>query len=293
MAFIDVVTGFDPATRPLRSRIGSVPLSPVRGLGWVAAVLIAAFALFVPSPGAAGAGPPAGDDGTVKIHEGATEIEPIVANDPHVCTFHLHFFFADPRQAGVWRIEAWPPTGAGETVLSGTYDTSATGEDRAPDTGTYALAIGHYKLFWQGDEEHLWKHKVFWVECGLPAVTPSPSPSPSPGVSPSPSASPSPGVSPSPSPSPSPSVSPSPSPSPSPSASPSPQVGVLPSAEVSPSPTGGVAGEVATPRASPPPTDTSLMGNRPDEPFRLTLLALAGFIAGLLVLLPAERPLKA
>ena len=233
-----------------------MPSSTARGLGWVAVVLVAAFALFVPSPSAAGAGPPPGNDGTVKIHEGATEIEPIVANDPHVCTFHLHFFFADPRQAGDWRIEAWPPTGDGQTVLSGTYDTSATGEDRAPDTGTYALPNGHYKLFWQGDEENLWKHKVFWVECGPPAVVPSPSASPSP----------------------------------SPSASPSPQVGVLPSAEVSPSPTGGVAGEVATPRASPPPTDTSLMGNRPDEPFRLTLLALAGFIAGLLVLRPARRP---
>jgi hypothetical protein len=32
------------------------------------------------------------------------------------------------------------------------------------------------------------------------------------------------------------------------------------------------------------------MGSRPVEPFRLTLLALAGLIAGLLVLLPARRP---
>ena len=109
-----------------------------------------------------------GNNGTVKIHEGATEEEPIVANDPHVCTFHLHFFFGDDVQAGDWWIEEWAPDDKGTVVLTGNYN-ATDGEDRQPEQGVYELPDGHYKLFWEGAAtpggQTEIKHKVFWVDC--------------------------------------------------------------------------------------------------------------------------------
>jgi hypothetical protein len=145
-----------------------------RSLSILSAGLLAASAALVGLAGAALAvpvGPSApsvvpGNNGTVKIHDGDTENEPIVANEPQVCTFHVHFFFADAEQSGSWWIQSWPPTGDMTTVLSGDYLTGAGGEYRTPDSpGTYSLPNGHYKLFWQGDEENLVKSKVFWVSC--------------------------------------------------------------------------------------------------------------------------------
>ena len=131
-----------------------------------------------------------GNNGTVKIHDGAGEPSPEVKNQPHVCTFHLHFFFADPVQAGSWEIQKWSPGPKGAVVLSGTYDTAGDGEDRQPETGAYSLPDGHYKLFWDGDTGKHDKMKVFWVECpptaggGQPAgPTPTPTP-PTGGVQP-------------------------------------------------------------------------------------------------------------
>ena len=138
----------------------------MRWAGWAAVVglLVAAFA----APGTATSNDTAGNNGTVKIHEGGTETEPGPQNEPHVCTFHLHFFFADPVQAGTWEIQEWSPGDKGTVVLTGTYDTAGDGEDRDPDEpGVYSLPDGHYKLFWDGDldtEKHD-KHKVFWVDC--------------------------------------------------------------------------------------------------------------------------------
>jgi hypothetical protein len=108
-----------------------------------------------------------GNNGTVKIHEGPGEPPPEVRNEPHVCTFHLHFFFSDPEQAGTWEIQEWAPGDKGATALTGTYDTMGDGEDREPDAGAYELPDGHYKLFWDGDldtNKHD-KMKVFWVDC--------------------------------------------------------------------------------------------------------------------------------
>ena len=138
----------------------------MRWVGWaaVAGLLVAAFV----APGTVTSTDAPGNNGTVKIHEGGTETEPIVHNEPHVCTFHLHFFFADPFQAGTWEIQEWSPGDKGTVVLSGAYDTNGDGEDRDPDEpGVYTLPDGHYKLFWDGDldtEKHD-KHKVFWVDC--------------------------------------------------------------------------------------------------------------------------------
>ena len=127
-------------------------------------VLLGLATAFALSASVALAAPP-GNNGTVKIHDGATDSEPIIKNEPHVCTFHLHFFFADPFQSGDWWIQSWPPTGDGSLVLSGSYDTNSDGEFRWPTSGDTALPIGHYKLFWTGDPHNLIKHKTFWTTC--------------------------------------------------------------------------------------------------------------------------------
>lgn len=148
----------------------SIARSPrtARASAWLALATIAALLLSllaITRPALADA---PGNNGTVKIHEGATEEEPIVANDPHVCTFHLHFFFGDDVQAGDWWIEQWAPDDMGTVVLTGTYD-ATNGEDRQPEQGVYDLPDGHYKLFWEGATnpggQTEIKHKVFWVDC--------------------------------------------------------------------------------------------------------------------------------
>jgi hypothetical protein len=149
--------------------------SLVRPFGLLAAILLAAFAGFGPS---VLANDTPGNNGTVKIHDGPGENDPgEVRNEPHVCTFHLHFYFSDPEQAGTWEIQEWAPTGQkGTVVLSGTYDTQGDGEDRQPEEGVYTLPDGHYKLFWDGDLD-TGKHdkmKVFWVDCAPASESPSP-----------------------------------------------------------------------------------------------------------------------
>ncbi len=125
-----------------------------------------------------------GNDGTVKIHEGASEQEPLVRNEPQVCTFHLHFFLGDDVQGGDWWIEAWAPgDDKGEVVLNGDYD-ATNGEDREPELtdapNMFTLPDGHYKLYWEGAAnpggQLNIKHKVFWVDCAPGQPTPTPTP---------------------------------------------------------------------------------------------------------------------
>ena len=145
-----------------------------RWLGWAAVTALLGTALLAPASPALSNDTP-GNNGTVKIHEGAGENDPgEVRNEPHVCTFHLHFYFSDPEQAGTWEIQEWSPGDKGVVVLSGTYDTQGDGEDREPDAGVYTLPDGHYKLFWDGDldtQKHD-KMKVFWVDCPEATETP-------------------------------------------------------------------------------------------------------------------------
>src|SRR2546426_98253 len=145
------------------SRGESAPASP----GRVVASLFLAVLLALGSAGAAlGQSDPSGNNGTVKIHDGGLEPSPEIRNQPHVCTFHLHSFFADAAQAGTWWIESWPPTGDRTVVLSGAYLTDTSGEFRTPpEPGVYDLPDGHYKLFWEGRSTTNVKHKVFWVDC--------------------------------------------------------------------------------------------------------------------------------
>ncbi len=108
---------------------------------------------------------PAGNNGTVKVHEEPGEAEPIVRNEPHVgCAFHFHFFFADAGQEGMYWVQSWPPTGDMTTVMGPKPygPTDASGEWR---TEPLTLPSGHYKLFWQGRNDQNIKHKVFWVNC--------------------------------------------------------------------------------------------------------------------------------
>ncbi|MGY1579670.1 LPXTG cell wall anchor domain-containing protein [Streptomyces sp. MN13] len=159
--------------------------------GAVSAVAAAALLL---SP-AAHATPPAGDNGTVKIHDAATG-EELRKNEPHVCTFYLDAFGFDAGQQVDWHIEAWAPTAGvkGETVKSGSLALDAEGHGRTEDL---SLPDGHYKLFWNFDgEKGSAKHKVFWTDCEeedageQPGTTPSATPSASSGASAAPSASP-------------------------------------------------------------------------------------------------------
>ncbi len=103
-----------------------------------------------------------GNKGTVKVHEGATDVGRIVSEDSHVCTFHLHFFFADAGQAGDWTIDQTAPTGDAAAVISGSYLTDGNGEYQ---TVEYGLPIGHYSLSWDGRSDQNAKHKTFWVTC--------------------------------------------------------------------------------------------------------------------------------
>lgn len=108
-----------------------------------------------------------GNNGTVKIHDGLAETEPVVQNEPHVgCSFHLHFMFGDDLQSGFWEIRSWPPMGDGAVVMGPLpYNASDNGEARYPDEGATSLPGGHYKLFWDGDTGKNDKHKTFWVDC--------------------------------------------------------------------------------------------------------------------------------
>src|SRR5438128_12557358 len=102
--------------------------------------LIAALALLFLSVSPANADPP-GNNGDVKIHEGAGESSPEQANDPHVCTFHIHGFNFAGGASGTWRIEGWPPTGAG--AYTGPWGPAdANGEWRQPEPHAMPLPAG-------------------------------------------------------------------------------------------------------------------------------------------------------
>jgi hypothetical protein len=154
---------------------GGPGIPSVRRLGWLAVLMMIAVAVLGPSAAGVAASRDTGNNGTVKIHEGGGEPSPEVKNQPHVCTFHIHFFFADAGQSGNWEIQKWAPGPKGAVVLRGTYHTNSKGEDRQPPAPNfYSLPDGHYKLFWDGDTGKHDKMKVFWVKC---ASTETPPPS--------------------------------------------------------------------------------------------------------------------
>src|SRR6476659_9743909 len=113
-----------------------------RRIGFLMAGLLALTGIAGQAALAASPNGPPGNNGTVKIHEGPGEPPPEYPNQPHVCTFHLHFFFADPAQSGTWEIQKWAPGPKGAVVLSATYDTAGDGEDSQPEQGVYDLPNG-------------------------------------------------------------------------------------------------------------------------------------------------------
>jgi len=246
------------ATAPSARRAGRAsPRGVIRLLGGLATLLILGFAVL--APGTADAKVPPGNNGTVKVHEGATDAEPIVKNEPHVvCSFHLHFFFADTGQSGDWKIKDWPPTGDKTLVLSGTY---ATGASREYKTDVYTLAAGHYKVYWQGDEAKLWKHKVFWVEPCAPPPTPTPTATATPEVTATPTA----------------------------TATPEGSVEPTATATATATPAGSVEALTAKPKHTLPVTATDGIETSATVNLRPLLILGSGLLAALLWLLPSDR----
>jgi hypothetical protein len=140
------------------------------------AVGIASVALLATPAWAGPAGAP-GNNGTVKIHDGAGEPSPEPQNEPHVCTFHVHALHFDGGQVLTFTVQSWEPTGDRSVVLTGSITADATGEGRAPETGAYALPDGHYRLTVDTGNGTTTqdKHKTFWVQCA-PETTPPTSP---------------------------------------------------------------------------------------------------------------------
>jgi hypothetical protein len=167
------------------------------------AVGVASVALLATPAWAGPAGAP-GNNGTVKIHDGAGEPSPEPQNEPHVCTFHVHALNFDSGQVLTFTVQSWEPTGDRSVVLTGSITADATGEGRSPEPGAYGLPDGHYRLTVDtgNGASTQDKHKMFWVKCA-PATTPPPSTSPPTSPPSSPPSSPgspptSPGSSPSP-----------------------------------------------------------------------------------------------
>ena len=265
----------------------SVP-SLLRPFGLLFAVLLALFAGSGPSAFAAHPDTP-GNNGTVKIHDGAGEPSPEVRNQPHVCTFHLHFFFADPEQSGTWEIQEWSPGDKGVVAMTGTYDTVGDGEDRQPETGAYSLPDGHYKLFWDGDAGKHDKMKVFWVRCApiTPVTAATPTPTPANAGQPA-------------------GATPTPTPggaglpagaTPTPTPTPNENNGNVGGIGGSPAPGGGspggesgeVLGVSGTPPVTPPPTDTTAaVTSSASDGWQAVLLTIAGVI-GAMAVIPHAR----
>ncbi|HEX8939578.1 MAG TPA: hypothetical protein VF763_05395 [Candidatus Limnocylindrales bacterium] len=147
------------------------------------ALSLAAVASVAAAPAAhASQAAQAANSGTLKIHQGATDDATAAAGvdidtDPHVCTFHLHWFFGAAGETGTWWIEAWSPdANAGTVMLRGTFTADVHGEYRT--AGSFSLPAGHYKAFWEdhGSTTTEVKAKVFWVDCtgGVAGATATP-----------------------------------------------------------------------------------------------------------------------
>ena len=137
-----------------------------RPVGYLA-ILFSIALLILATAGASPAWRIRGEQRHGEDSRGATENEPLRANDPHVqCSFHIHGFNFDGGAAGTWRIEGWAPTGGG--TFNGNWGPANSAGDWR--TSVMTIPPGHYKLFvWQttpNDPPGGAKQKVFWVECG-------------------------------------------------------------------------------------------------------------------------------
>lgn len=150
--------------------------------------------------GAAMAGEPQGNNGTVKVAPYG-EIDSIPNNQPHVgCTFELEWYGFDANVVSTVLFEEQAPTTDVGLTVAGDTTAQLDGDD-ASGAGTpdgfdgdevYTLSFTgaphpqqgyHVALTIQTPESNgsTVKHKVFWVEgCDAPVTTPSPTPTPTP-----------------------------------------------------------------------------------------------------------------
>jgi len=115
------------------------------------------------------------NQGTVKVHDDATESPP-TRNVPHVsCDFWVEGFKM-AGDAGTLVFTSWPPTGDKSEVLNATWsaDSGNAGKGFHFLAGPFNLsADGHYRVEafldqgHPGNDDHFAKTKTFWVEtCG-------------------------------------------------------------------------------------------------------------------------------
>lgn len=149
------------------NRSASLPRAAIRSFLVAFAVLaLVAAAFSVAKPVLAQDDPP-GNNGTVKIHEGDGETDPLPANDPKVCTFHVHAFGFDEGQELEISIYGHGGPNSGPDSYSATLEVDSDGNGR---TGVIELAEGMYKMDVDTGDEGVPisagdKHKVFKVEC--------------------------------------------------------------------------------------------------------------------------------
>jgi hypothetical protein len=145
--------------RPLSSRV-------VGGAALTLALGLAQAALALPALAAA----PAGDNGTLKIHEIGTPADDN-ANEPKVCHFSLDAAGFDASQSALaYEILKGAPF-TGDPVLTGSL--SLVGGTGSVAIEGSALGDGHYKVQLVGvDTKGADNFKVFWISCPAPVPPP-------------------------------------------------------------------------------------------------------------------------
>jgi len=265
-----------------------------RASGWLVVASLLALALVGPSAaGALATGGPPGNNGTIKIHELGTP-SGTESNDPKVCVFNVEGYGFDVGQRGYLMFTVQGGDSPHGTN-AGPYNfgpTQASAQHRSYyETEYFRLQPGHYKATLygkKGDTINLKdvkaKSKVFKVECEATQGPSSPPPTTPPPSTPPPSTPPP--STPPPS-TPPPSTPPPGQPTPTPTVAPT-AGGATPTPTVAP--TGGSGSETATPVPNLPPTDILAGDAQPSpESWRLVIVAIAGLLAGILVLTPNRR----
>jgi hypothetical protein len=265
------------ATGGSRSRI-----TRFRAIGWLVVTSLLALAIGgVSAQGVAAADPP-GNNGTIKIHELGTP-SGTESNDPKVCVFNVEGYGFDVGQRGylMFTVQGGDSPRGTNSGPHNFGPTQASARHRSYyETEYFELDDGHYKatLYGKfGDQVNFRdvkaKSKVFKVQCEeAQGPTPTPTPTPTPPGQPTPTPTPTPGG-----------ATPTPTPTVAPTAG-----GATPTPTAAP--TGGSGSETATPERTLPPTDI-LAGDAQPSPdsWRLVLVAIAGLLAGILVLTPNRR----
>jgi hypothetical protein len=98
-----------------------------------------------------------------------------------VCDFYVEFSAVEGGESGDWELR----DSGGAVVEHGTYSVTGSAVDRVPDTGTFSLPNGTYKLVWD-NESPIDTSKMtldIVVECAAPTATPTATPTEAPTFS--------------------------------------------------------------------------------------------------------------